>query len=59
MHYSYPIWVNAMFIVLPIGGALFGIVGAIIGLLRNSTRVWLWGGIAGLLFNFVVSFVAL
>ena len=56
---GYPIWVNLMFIVVPIGGALFGIIGAIIGLLRNSTRVWLWGGIAGLVFNFVVSFVAL
>ena len=45
-----------LIIILPIGGALFGIIGAIIGLLRHSTRVWLWAGVAGLLFNFLVSF---
>lgn len=45
-------------IIVPICGSLFGIIGAIVGLMRHSRRVWLWGGISGFLFNFLVSFWA-
>ena len=41
-------------VLVPIGGALFGIIGALIGLGRHSSRVWLWGGIFGLLFNLFI-----
>ena len=45
-------------ICVPIGGALFGIVGVTIAFNRNSTRVWLWGGIAGFLSNLLVGFMS-
>ena len=45
-------------IFVPIGGAVFGCIGSLIGLKRHSPRLWLWGGIAGFLFNFFVSFTA-
>lgn len=54
---GYPMpWGGVIF--LPIGGAVFGSVGSLIGLKRHSRRLWLWGGVAGLLFNFFVSFSA-
>jgi hypothetical protein len=43
------------FICVPIGGALFGLTGAFIGMRRGSSRLWLWGGLSGLLFNLFVS----
>ncbi len=45
-------------LIVPIGGAIFGIIGALVGLRRHSVRIWLWAGIAGLLVNFLVSFWA-
>jgi hypothetical protein len=45
-------------IILPIGGAIFGFIGSFIGLKRQSSRLWLWGGVAGFLFNLFVSFWA-
>jgi hypothetical protein len=45
-------------ICLPIGGAIFGLAGAFIGLQRNSSKLWLWGGLAGVLFNLFVSFMS-
>ena len=44
--------------ILPIGGAIFGCIGSFIGMKRHSSRLWLWGGVAGFLFNFFVSFWA-
>ncbi|MBI5352390.1 MAG: hypothetical protein HZB50_07105 [Chloroflexi bacterium] len=46
-------------ICIPIGGALFGLTGAFIGMRRGSSRLWLWGGVSGLLFNLFVSCWAL
>jgi len=46
-------------ICIPIGGALFGLIGAFIGTKRNSSRLWLWSGVSGLLFNLFVSCWAL
>jgi len=41
-------------LVLPLGGSIFGCVGAFIGLRRNSLRLWLWSGLFGVLINFFV-----
>ena len=49
-------WEGVIF--LPIGGAVFGCIGSLIGLQIHSQRLWLWGGVAGLLFNLFVSFSA-
>lgn len=60
LHYlvlGYPLYIGAI-VLLPVGGALVGIIGAVIGLIKRSTRTWLWGGVAGLLLNFIVSFHA-
>lgn len=54
---GYPMpWTGMIF--LPIGGVIFGCIGSLIGLKMRSRRLWLWGGVAGLLFNFLVSFNA-
>jgi len=54
---GYPMpWIGMIF--LPIGGAIFGCIGSLIGLKMRSRRLWLWGTIAGLLFNFFVSFTS-
>ena len=45
-------------IILPIGSALFGIIGTSIAWFSSSQHIWLWGSVAGLLFNFCVSFWA-
>ena len=44
-------------LVLPIGGSIFGCIGSFIGLQRNSSRLWLWGVLFGVLINFFVIIV--
>jgi hypothetical protein len=53
--YTMP-WQGVIFV--PIGGAVFGCIGSLIGLKMHSRWLWLWGGVAGLLFNLFVSFSA-
>jgi len=54
---GYPMpWMGMVF--LPIGGAVFGCIGSLIGFKMHSRRLWLWGSVAGLLFNFFVSFTS-
>lgn len=54
---GFPLDIGAI-LYLPVGGLLFGLAGAAVGLLRRSSRIWLWGLMAGLLLNFLVSFHA-
>lgn len=56
-YFGFPLPWNAI-IIVPIGGAFFGLMGATFARLSGSSQTWLWGGIAGLLFNFCVSFWA-
>ena len=55
--FGFPLYIGFI-LFLPVGGAVIGIIGTVIGLLRRSNRLWLWGGVTGLLLNFLVSFHA-
>lgn len=45
------LWFPVFLIVFPVSAALMGIIGVVIGSKKHSTRLWLWGGIAGSLIN--------